>query len=64
VLSLKDALKTLQSYNINSTTYGPSIYNKDNAIGLCLEIKDSTYGFLTRYFTFNEKEELETFLHL
>jgi len=62
VLSIKETLKILQSYNINSSLYGPSIYKSEKEIGICLEIKDSTFGFLTRYFTFDNKENLERFL--
>lgn len=62
MLSIKDILKVLNSYNINSTNYGPSIYKKNNETGISLEIKDSTFGFLTRYFTFNTITELEEFL--
>jgi len=64
VLSIKDILKVLRSYNLNSTNYGPSIYEGDNETGLCFEIKDSTFGFLTRYFTFDNIEELENFLKM
>lgn len=62
MLSVKDILQVLHSYNIDSTNYGPSIYKKNNEIGLSLEIKDDTFGFLTRYFTFKTINELEEFL--
>jgi len=63
VLDINKTLKILQTYNINSTKYGPTIYNNENDIGICLEIKDSTFGFLTRAFTFNTESELEDFLN-
>lgn len=63
-MNTKDMLKILRSYNINSTIYGPSIFKKGNEIGLCLEIKDSSFGFLTRYFTFDNKTDLENFLKM
>ncbi len=62
MLSIKDILKVLQSYNINSTNLGPSIYHKGNEIGISLDIKDSNFGFLTRYFTFKKTSELDDLL--
>lgn len=62
MLKVKELLTILESYNINSQKYGPTIYKNNNEIGLCLEIKDSTFGFLTRYFTFQKEVEVETFL--
>ena len=62
MLVVKDILKVLKSYNIDSTNFGPSIYKSNSDIGLSLEIKDDTFGFLTRYFIFQTKKELEEFL--
>lgn len=62
MLAKKDALEILKRYNINSGKYEPTIYENNNQIGICLDIKDSLFGFLTRIFTFNEKEELNSFL--
>lgn len=62
MLTTKELATILQSYNMNSQKYGPTIYKKKNEIGLCLEIKDSIFGFLTRYFLFQEKNEAENFL--
>ena len=62
MLSIKDILKVLHSYNIDSTNFGPSVYQDENETGISLEIQDSTFGFLTRYFTFKTTEELEEFL--
>lgn len=62
MLDVKDILKVLKSYNIDSTNFGPSIYKSNSNIGLSLEIKDDTFGFLTRYFIFQTKKELEEFL--
>jgi len=62
MLNKKEILNILESYNINSNKYGPTIFENDNNIGICLEIKDSLFGFLTRYFTFNTKTDFEDFL--
>ena len=62
MLNKKEILNILESYNINSNKYGPTIFENDNSIGICLEIKDSLFGFLTRYFTFNTKTDFEDFL--
>lgn len=61
MLNIKDILKVLHSYNINSTNFGPSIYQNGDKTGVSLEVQDSTFGFLTRYFTFNTLNELEDF---
>jgi len=62
MLSIKDILKVLRSYNIDSTNFGPSIYKTDRESGISLEIQDSSFGFLTRYFIFKTTSELEEFL--
>ena len=62
MLSKNDALQTLKTYNINSQKYEPTIYENNNNIGLCIDIKDSLFGYLTRIFLFNQKEELNDFL--
>lgn len=62
MLDIPNTLKILNSYNINSHKYGPTIYQNQDSIGICLDIKDSTFGFLTRAFTFNESNLLEDFL--
>ena len=54
-------LKTLNSYNLNSHKYGPTIYENSN-LGICLDIKDSIFGYLTRAFIFNEPNSLEEFI--
>ena len=41
MLEIKDIKNKLKSYNLN-TTYGPTIYQNNNKIGLALDIKDST----------------------
>ncbi len=62
MLTINEALETLKTYNINSQKYEPTIYQKENQIGICLDIKDSLFGYLTRAFTFKTKEELDNFL--
>ena len=62
MLAKKECLQTLKSFNINSTKYEPTIYESKEEIGICLDVKDSLFGFLTRIFTFNELEELNNFL--
>ena len=62
MLAKKECLQTLKSFNINSTKYEPTIYESKEEIGICLDVKDSLFGFLTRIFTFNELEELNHFL--
>ena len=62
MLEINEIIKVLNSYDLESTSYGPTLYeNKDN-LGICLDIKDSTFGYLTRGFIFNNKEELDDFL--
>ena len=63
MLDKQELLKTINTYNIVSNKYGPTIYEKNSKLGLCLDIKDSTFGFLTRIFTFNNRNELEEFLN-
>ena len=41
MLAIKDALQVLKSYNINSQKYEPTIYQNENHIGICMDIKDS-----------------------
>lgn len=62
MLDITSTLKILNSYNINSHKYGPTIYQNGSDYGLCLDIKDSTFGFLTRLFIFKEENNLEEFL--
>lgn len=62
MLAIKDALQVLQSYNIYSQKYEPTIYENNKNVGICLDIKDSLFGYLTRVFTFKEKKELDNFL--
>lgn len=57
-----DFIKLCNSYNINSNGYGPTIYKNNKELGLCIDIKDTIFGFLTRVFTFNNIEETEIFL--
>ncbi len=61
MLTITDLKNVLISYNLN-TKYGPTIYKDDYKIGLALDIKDTTFGYLTRYFTFDNLEEVDTFL--
>ena len=62
MLAQKEALEVLKSYNINSQKYEPTIYKTKNQIGICMDIKDSYFGYLTRAFLMNTKEELDDFL--
>ena len=62
MLAKNDCLQILKSFNINSTKYEPTIYENNKEIGICLDIKDSLFGYLTRIFTFNNKEDLSQFL--
>lgn len=62
MLAIDDALQVLRSYNINSKKYEPTIYQNANNTGICMDIKDSLFGYLTRIFIFNDKEELDHFL--
>ena len=62
MLKEKECLEILKTYNINSKKYEPTIYINNHDIGLCLEIKDSLFGYLTRLFIFNTLEELDNFL--
>ncbi len=62
MLDKQELLKILNTYNITSNKYGPTIYEKENKLGICLDIKESTFGYLTRIFTFNDKDTLNEFL--
>ncbi len=63
MLEEKDLLKVMNSYNLNSSKIGPSLYKNDNNLGICLDIKDSLFGYLTRTFIFKTKEEATDFLN-
>ena len=62
MLQVNDALKILKTYNIHSKKYEPTIYQNQNEIGLCMDIKDSLFGYLTRVFLINSKNDLDEFL--
>lgn len=62
MLTKNNILDILKTYNINSQAYEPTIYENANEIGICLDFKDSTFGYLTRLFTFTEKKDLNNFL--
>lgn len=57
-----DTLQILKTYNINSQKYEPTIYENNENIGICIDIKDPLFGYLTRVFLFNEPQELDNFL--
>lgn len=63
MLDISKMLKILNSYNINSNKYGPTVYNCDNEVGLCMDIKDTHFSFLTRLFVFREEDEVRDFLN-
>lgn len=62
MFNLDTILKTLNSYNISSHKYGPTIYQNGDKIGVAIDIKDSVFGFLSRAFTFKDNSSLEEFL--
>ena len=62
MLTKNECLQILKSYNINSEKYEPTIYEGKNEIGICMDIKDSLFGYLTRIFIYNNKEDLNNFL--
>ena len=62
MLAKNKILEILRSYNIYSQKYEPTIYENKNNSGLCIDIKDSLFGYLTRIFTFNTENELSNFL--
>lgn len=62
MLARNECLQILKSYNINSQKFEPTIYEGKNEVGICMDIKDPLFGYLTRIFTFNNKEELDNFL--
>lgn len=62
MLDINKALKVLNSYNISSNNYGASLYQDKENTGIVLDIKDRTFGFLTRCFTFDTELELDDFL--
>ena len=58
MLTRNECLQVLKTYNINSQKYEPTIYENNKEIGICMDIKDSLFGYLTRIFIFNEKTRL------
>ena len=54
----------LQKYNIPSSKYGPNLYQNNNLYGICLDLKDHTFSYLTRIFTFKDLNAFEDFLKL
>lgn len=63
MLDKKNLLQILNTYNIKSNKYGPTIYEFNTNLGICLDIKESTFGFLTRIFIFNNEDEVKDFLN-
>ena len=62
MLEIKDIISKLNSYNLNNS-YNPLIYKNKDKLGLVLDIKDSTFDFLTRAFTFDNIDALDEFLN-
>lgn len=62
MLAVKDALDILKTYNIHSKRFEPTIYQNNNQVGICLDLKDSLFGYLTRAFIFQGTEDLNNFL--
>ena len=62
MLTKDDILKIFHSYNLNSFNYGPTIYENNHELGICLDLKDSTFSYLTRAFIFNNSIDLDEFL--
>ena len=62
MITKEEIKKILSSYNLETNKYGPTIYENNNELGITLDIKDPLFGFLTRKFIFNNKEDLEEFL--
>ena len=59
---LKNAFNLTSKYGISLNKFGPFLSFVDKKIGLCLDIKDSKYGFLTRNYCFNTINEFEEFI--
>lgn len=62
MLAIDKIVHILNSYNIYSQKYEPTVYSNNNELGLCIDIKDSLFGYLTRIFIFNTEDELNNFL--
>lgn len=62
MLTKDDILKIFHSYNLNSSNYGPTIYENNHELGICLDLKDSTFSYLTRAFIFSNSIDLDEFL--
>lgn len=62
MLAKSKILEILHSYNIYSQKYEPTVYENKSDLGLCIDIKDSLFGYLTRIFLFNTENELSNFL--
>ncbi len=62
MLAKNEALQILKTYNIKSESYGPTIYQENDNVGICLDIKDSLFGYLTRAFIFPDTSSLDNFL--
>lgn len=62
MLARSKILQILNSFNIYSQKYETTIYENNQDLGLCLDIKDSLFGYLTRLFLFSEEQEITNFL--
>lgn len=59
---LKNALSLTSKYGISLHKFGPFLSLVDQKIGICLDIKDDKYGFLTRNYNFETIKEFEMFI--
>lgn len=59
---LEKALNLTSRYGISLHRFGPFLSFVDNKIGICLDIKDDNYGFLTRNYSFENLDDFEEFI--
>lgn len=59
---LNNAYDIVSKYGISLYNFGPYLSFIKNKVGICLDIKDSHYGFLIRNFSFNNMFEFEEFI--
>lgn len=59
---LSKAYNITSKYGISLYNFGPFLSYVNNKIGICLDIKDEKYNYLTRNFSFDNLNDFENFI--
>lgn len=59
---LKQAISITSKYGISLHKFGPFLSYYDNKIGICLDIQEKKFGYLTRNYQFENINDFESFL--